>query len=47
MAKKITLDVYSQAGEKVSTVEVSSYARASSRNPRGFHTQLDEGPETP
>ena len=37
MAKKITLDVYSQAGEKVSTVEVSSYVFGQKENAQVMH----------
>ncbi len=37
MAKKISLDVYSQAGEKVSTVEVSSYVFGQNENVQVMH----------
>ena len=37
MAKKITLDVYSQAGAKVSTVEVSSYVFGQKENVQVMH----------
>ena len=37
MAKKITLDVYSQAGAKVSTVEVSSYVFGQEENVQVMH----------
>ena len=37
MAKKITLDVYSQEGSKVSTVEVSSYVFGQEENAQVMH----------
>ena len=38
----------SKAGFNVQTqVPITGHPRASSAKTRGFHTQLDEGPETP
>ena len=36
-----------QAWAQSTCPELSAQARASSAKTRGFHTQLDEGPETP